>query len=105
MIYMEHKQKQRFYWLILEQDLFDTWCVKKVYGSTLSQRRREVLVSFPDRQSAAMAITDIENIRRQRGYTYPDKDADDMFETKKVPVEKVQEYTIISVVQNNDRIH
>ena len=72
MIYMINHQKKRFYWLMLEQDLFDTWCVKKVYGSTESQRRREVTVPFPDRHTAALAITDIEYIRRQRGYVYDD---------------------------------
>ena len=75
MIYMINHQKKRFYWLMLEQDLFDTWCVKKVYGSIESQRRREVLVPFPDRQAAAMAITNIEHIRRQRGYIH-DGDSD-----------------------------
>lgn len=75
---MINHQKKRYYWLILEQDLFDTWCVKKVYGSTESLRRREVLVPFPNRQAAAMAITNIEYIRRQRGYIYDD-DSDPEF--------------------------
>ncbi len=72
MIYMIHPQKQRFYWLLLQQDLFGTWCVRKIYGGLTNNHSRDVWVSYETQAEAAQALADIEYKRRQRGYVYAD---------------------------------
>ena len=78
MIYMENKLKGKFYWLLLQQDLLGTWCIKKIHGGLHNNYRKEEIIPFEDRKSAAVAITDIEYIKRQRGYTYSEVDPEDL---------------------------
>ena len=72
MIYMINPVKQRFYWLLLQQDIFGTWCVHKVYGGLTNRHCRESWVPFPTKEEAQKALTEVEYIRRQRGYIYAD---------------------------------
>lgn len=72
MIYMVHPQKQRFYWLMLQQDLFGTWCVRKVFGGLTNNHCYEIWVAYSSQPEAARALADVEYLRRQRGYIYAD---------------------------------
>jgi len=72
MIYMIHPLKKRFYWLFLQQDLFDTWCVRKVFGGLTNNHCYEMWVAYSSQDEAAKALADVEYLRRQRGYIYAD---------------------------------
>ena len=72
MIYMINPKKQRFYWLMLQQDLLGSWCVRKIYGGLTNNHKREVWIPYSTEKKAYIALSDIEYIRRQRGYVYED---------------------------------
>ncbi len=72
MIYMQNKQKQRYYSLNVEQDLFDTWCLVKIFGSLNSRRGRIIRQICDNEQDAWEKLTEIEYAKRQRGYSYAD---------------------------------
>lgn len=74
MIYLEHKQKQRFYMLMVEQDIFNTWCLKRVFGSLLNRRGRTIMQIFESEKQAWVELTEIEHKKRQCGYVYVDFD-------------------------------
>jgi|LauGreDrversion4_2_1035121.scaffolds.fasta_scaffold218360_3 hypothetical protein len=69
---MIHPQKQRFYWLLLQQDLFSIWCIRKIYGGLTNNHCREQWISYATQSEAAKALADVEYKRRQRGYIYAD---------------------------------
>ena len=52
MIYMENPLKQRYYLLMVEKDIFNTWCLKKVFGSTVTKRGRTIIESFANERLA-----------------------------------------------------
>ena len=72
MIYMANPKTLRFYWLNLQQDLFGTWCVHKIYGGLTNHRKREVWIPFKSQADASKALADAEYLKRQRGYVYSD---------------------------------
>lgn len=85
MIYMVNHKKQRFYWLGLTQDLFDNWCVRKVYGGLNNNHCREVWEACDSKISASQRMFDIECTRRNRGYVYADtKTPDDYLLTPEI---------------------
>lgn len=67
---MENPEKQRYYLLFIEQDLFNTWCLVKSFGSLVSRRGRTIVEVCLDKQDASMKLFDVENKKRQRGYAY-----------------------------------
>ena len=71
---MENKQKQRFYLLMVEQDIFSTWCLKRIWGSLLNRRGRTLVQVFESEKEAWLELTEIEYKKRQRGYIYADFD-------------------------------
>lgn len=70
MIYMVNPQKQRFYWLSIQEDIFGQWCVVKVYGGLSNNHCREIWEPCKTRTLASQRMFDIENMRRSRGYIY-----------------------------------
>lgn len=72
MIYMTNPKTLRFYWLNIQQDLFGTWCVHKIYGGLNNHRGREIWIPFENKSEASKALTDTEYLKRQRGYIYSD---------------------------------
>ncbi|MFN8771007.1 MAG: WGR domain-containing protein [Neisseriaceae bacterium] len=72
MIYMQHKQKQRYYSLSVEQDLFDTWCLIRSFGSIVSHRGRIIKQLYNSEENAWYELTKVEYDKRQRGYVYAD---------------------------------
>lgn len=72
MIYMVNPKTKRFYWLLLQQDLFGIWCVRKIYGGLTNKHCREIWEPFNSQQDATKALADIEYKRKQRGYVYAD---------------------------------
>jgi len=72
MIYMTNPKTLRFYWLNIQQDLFGTWCMHKIYGGLTNHRGREVWLPFETKSAASKALTDAEYLKRQRGYIYSD---------------------------------
>lgn len=70
MIYMVNNQKQRFYWLSIQEDIFGQWCVVKVYGGLNNKHCREIWEPCESKNLASKRMFDIENIRRSRGYAY-----------------------------------
>ena len=69
---MTNPKTLRFYWLNLQQDLFGTWCVHKIYGGLTNHRGREVWIPFKNQADASKALADVEYLKRQRGYVYSD---------------------------------
>lgn len=72
MIYMINPVKQRFYWLMIAQDLFNIWCVRKIYSGLTNNHCREVWIPFANKQGASKKLTELEYAKRQRGYIYAD---------------------------------
>ncbi|AUR52076.1 WGR domain-containing protein [Aquella oligotrophica] len=70
MIYMIHPIQRRFYILSLELDLFNTWCIHKIYGGLGNKHRQELIQSFESESAASKALQICEHKRRQRGYIY-----------------------------------
>ncbi len=89
MIYMEHPEKKRFYWLLMEQDLFGTWCVKRVYGGLYNQYNRQLVTPCQNRAEAAKMLTEYEFIRRQRGYIYANTNNPDNFALRPQTIDEV----------------
>lgn len=89
MIYMVNQQKQRFYWLSLVQDLFGTWCVHKVYGGLNNNHSRSQYISYSDKLAASQAMTEIEIVKRQRGYVYADIDILEHFNLRPQTIEEL----------------
>ncbi len=89
MIYMVNLEKKRFYWLMLQQDLFDTWCVRKIYGGLTNKHKREVWVPYANKLAASQALTEIEYVRRQRGYIYAEMEDVAYFNLKPQTVTEV----------------
>ena len=86
---MINSKKQRFYWLILQQDLLGSWCVRKIYGGLTNNHRREQWVPFNNEKDAAKALTDTEYIRRQRGYIYADNEDINYFALRPQTIKEV----------------
>lgn len=70
MIYMINHEKQRFYWLRLNQDLFGNWCVVKIYGGIGKKTAREIWEPCESEAVASQHMFGIECIRLKRGYVY-----------------------------------
>jgi hypothetical protein len=68
---INHKTK-RFYCLLLQQDLFGIWCVRKIYGGLTNKYCREIWKPFNSQQDATKDLADLEYKRIQRGYIYAD---------------------------------
>ena len=67
---MESLAKQRYYLLFIEQDLFDTWCLIRAFGSTITKRGRTMIQICESEQQAKVELAKIEVLRRKRGYEY-----------------------------------
>ena len=92
MIYMTNPKTARFYWLNLQQDLFGTWCVHKIYGGLTNHRGREVWLPFNNQTEASKALTDAEYLKRQRGYVYADINEVEHFALKPQILKEVLPY-------------
>jgi predicted DNA-binding WGR domain protein len=79
MIYMIHKEKQRYYWLSIQQDIFEEWCVVKVFGGINNKHVRELWEPCNSQLEASQRMFDIEKIRLKRGYVYADTKASEDF--------------------------
>jgi predicted DNA-binding WGR domain protein len=69
---MINPDNNRFYWLDLQQDLFKTWCIRKIYGGLKNNHKHEVWLPFENKQAASKELAELEYIKRQRGYIYAD---------------------------------
>ena len=58
--------------LLIEQDLFGSWCLKRVFGSTVNRRGRIMIQTFDNEKEALQELTEVEYKKRQRGYIYSD---------------------------------
>ena len=79
MIYMENPKSQRFYLLYIEQDIFNTWCLIKSFGSLLNRRGRTLPTVCSSQEQAWNELTEVEYAKRQRGYVYADLDSTKLF--------------------------
>lgn len=91
MIYMTNSKTLRFYWLNLQQDLFDNWCVHKIYGGLTNHRGREIWIPYTTKAEASLALTDAEYSKRQRGYVYSDITDVEHFALKPQTIKEVLE--------------
>lgn len=69
---MINPTKQRFYWLNMQKDLFEQWCVVKIYGGIKNRNVKEIWETCDSELEASQRMFDIECIRRNRGYIYAD---------------------------------
>lgn len=70
MIYMINPKLNRFYIITIELDLFNTWCVRKIYGGLENNHRHESVQSYESESAASKALQICETKRRKRGYIY-----------------------------------
>jgi hypothetical protein len=64
----EHHQKQRYYRVLLIQDLFGDWVITKIWGGINQSSGRIVHLSCPSYETANIMIEQISKIREKRGY-------------------------------------
>lgn len=64
----EHHQKQRYYRVLLSQDLFGDWVVTRVWGGIGKATGRITHISCPSYDEAKLTIKNIIKHRKQRGY-------------------------------------
>ena len=64
----EHDEKQRYYEVVVAQDLWAEWTVMRVWGGIGSARGRVVREHVADRDSAARIMGRVAKRRHQRGY-------------------------------------
>ncbi len=89
MIYMENSQKHRYYLLYATQDLLESWCLVTSFGSTITHHGRTITKVHPSKESALLALFDIETKKRQRGYTYSDLIHPDLFHLRPQTIKEV----------------
>lgn len=89
MIYMENKKKHRFYLLYATQDLLESWCLVTSFGSTITHHDRTIIKVHPSKESALLALFDLETKKRQRGYTYGDLMHPDLFHLRPQTIKEV----------------
>ncbi|MBV9576473.1 MAG: WGR domain-containing protein [Gammaproteobacteria bacterium] len=64
----ENHQTQRYYRLILSQDLFGDWVVTRVWGGIGQASGRIIHVSCASYEHAVALINKVAKTRQQRGY-------------------------------------
>jgi hypothetical protein len=79
---MINPKNQRFYWLMLQQDLFGIWCICKIYGGLRNNHRRELWIPYETEHEASYALSEIEYFKRQRGYVYAEMPDTNFFALK-----------------------
>lgn len=89
MIYMINPKRQKFYWLILQQDLFGVWGVRKIQGCLNNNYRKEEWLPYSNKLQAAQELTEMEYKQRQHGYIYADIENVDYFDLKPQTLEEV----------------
>lgn len=89
MIYMENSQNHRYYLLYATQDLLEAWCLVTSFGSTITHHGRTITKVYPNKESALLALFDIETKKRQRGYTYSDLIHPDLFHLRPQTIQEV----------------
>ena len=67
---MENPEKQRYYLLFIEQDLFGSWCLVRAFGSTVTKRGRTMVQICENEQIANDELVNVEVAKRKRGYDY-----------------------------------
>ena len=70
MVYLENSNKQRFYLLFVQQDLFEIWELVRSFGSLINRRGRTIVNVCQNKIQALDALQDIELKKLKRGYHY-----------------------------------
>lgn len=64
----EHPLKQRYYRVILAQDLFGDWVVTRIWGGIGNATGRITHIPCPTYDDALLLIQKIAKLRKRRGY-------------------------------------
>jgi hypothetical protein len=91
MIFMEHLKKGKFYWLLIEQDLLGTWCVKKIYGQLPNKSVGSELIPCNNQHEAWLLLCDLEISKRQHGYTYSNSASAEYYALTPQLIEDIEE--------------
>lgn len=86
---MENPANRRYYLLFIEQDLFDTWCLTRAFGSLVSNRGRRIIQVCTNEQHAWQEMWEVEYKKRQRGYIYAVMPNEDQFYLKPQTVAEI----------------
>lgn len=89
MIYMVNPQSQRFYWMTAKQDLFNTWCVHKIFGGLKNNHRQTILIPCENESSAFSLLNECERTRLKRGYRYFELNNPDHYSLKPQTIDEV----------------
>ena len=54
---MQDHKKQKYYLLLVEQDLFGIWRLKKIFASLMNQRGRIMIQTFTTKKEAWQELT------------------------------------------------
>ncbi len=80
MIFMEHTRKAKFYWLLIEQDLFGCWCVRKIYGHLPNKTVGSEIIPCHSEHDAWLLLCDLEMSKRSQGYVYSNSQMSEHYE-------------------------
>lgn len=72
MIYLENPEKKRYYLLIVELDLFDNWCLVRIFGSLINRRGRSQFDVCETKEQAIELMRSLEKNKLSRGYYHTD---------------------------------
>lgn len=86
---MENNKKHRYSLLYTTQDLLEAWCLVISFGSTITHQSRTVIQAHPNKESALLALFDIETKKRQSGYTYSDLAHPELFHLRPQTIKEV----------------
>lgn len=64
----EHPERQRYYHVVLAQDLFGDWVITKAWGGISKASGRITHLPCPTREEASVLIHKITKLRESRGY-------------------------------------
>jgi hypothetical protein len=76
---MEDLVKQRFCLLLVEQDIFGDWLLKRIFGSLRTYYMRIIMHVFLNQEQDWLELAEIEYKKRQRGYLYADYESIEHF--------------------------
>jgi hypothetical protein len=86
---MVNLQSQRFYWMTAKQDLFNTWCVHKIFGGLQNNHRQTILIPCESEFSAYTLLNECERTRLKRGYKYSELNNPDHYFLKPQTIDEI----------------
>ena len=85
---MENHIKHNYYLLVIEQDMFKGWILKRIFGNLHNKRYRTIIQTYTTETDARQMLTEVEYKIRQNGYIYVDSPTINLFIPTKYKINK-----------------